>query len=55
MKHLDLRFYWLRDMVDAGLIRVEYIATEAMPADGLTKLLGKLKVAEMAGRLGLRK
>ena len=55
MKHLDLRFYWLRDMVDAGLIRVDYIATEAMPADGLTKLLGKLKVAEMAGRLGLRK
>ena len=55
MKHMDLRFYWLRDMVDAGLIRVDYIATEAMPADGLTKLLGKLKVAEMAGRLGLRK
>ena len=55
MKHLDLRFYWLRDMVDAGLIRVNYIATEVMPADGLTKLLGKLKVAEMAGRLGLRK
>ena len=55
MKHLDLRYYWLRDMVDGGLIKVDYVPTLEMPADGLTKLLGKLKVAEMASRLGLRR
>ena len=28
MKHLDLRFYWLRDMVELGLIQVKYIRTD---------------------------
>ena len=54
MKHLDLRFYWLRDMVEMGLIKVQHIRTAQMPADLLTKPLGRLKVQEMRHMLGLR-
>jgi hypothetical protein len=42
MKHLDLAFYWLRDIIEAGLITVDYIPTTRMAADMLTKALGAL-------------
>ena len=44
IKHLDLRFYWLRDVVEAGDIDVCYLPTKSMPADMMTKALGQLKV-----------
>ena len=54
MKHLDLRHYWLRDTVKAGLIDVKYIPTKLMPADIMTKALPKTSVVEMREMLGLR-
>ncbi|KAI0923982.1 hypothetical protein AcV5_010529 [Taiwanofungus camphoratus] len=39
MKHLDLRFYWLRDTVETGIITTEYMPTKLMVADVLTKAL----------------
>jgi hypothetical protein len=54
MKHLDLRFYWLRDEVDKGMINVVHLPTDEMPADVLTKALGCVKVGEMVEMLGLR-
>ena len=54
MKHLDLRFYWLRDMVELGSIRVKHLRTEDMPADLLTKPLGRLKVNTLRHMLGLQ-
>ena len=47
MKHLDLRFYWLRNAVDKGTINIVHLRTDAMPADILTKALGLVKVIEM--------
>ena len=54
MKHLDLRFYWLRKVVYAGQITLRYIPTAQMPADVLTKALGRNKVVELREMLGLR-
>ena len=54
MKHLDLRFYWLRDMVELGQIQVKHLRTAQMPADLLTKPLGRIKVLEMREMLGLK-
>ena len=54
MKHLDLRFYWLRDEVAKGQIEIEHLRTFDMPADILTKSLPKPKVLEMVKMLGLR-
>jgi hypothetical protein len=39
MKHLDLRFYWLRDTMESGLISPSYIPTSEMVADIFTKPL----------------
>jgi hypothetical protein len=53
MKRLDLRFFWLRDMVTSGVILVLYIPTAVMAADMLTKPLARIKVAEAVPLLGL--
>jgi hypothetical protein len=53
MKHLDLRFFWLRNMVNTGVIAVRYIHTADMAADLLTKALARVKVAAALPQLGL--
>jgi hypothetical protein len=52
-KHLDLRFFWLRDMVNSGAIAMCYIPTADMAADLLTKALARVKVAAALPQLGL--
>ena len=54
LKHLDLRSYWLRDIVQAGLIDPQFCPTAQMPADMLTKALPRPKVVEMRILLGLQ-
>jgi transposase InsO family protein len=53
MKHLDLRFYWLRDQVAKKRITVSYLETENMPADLLTKALPKPQVERLRLMMGL--
>jgi hypothetical protein len=53
MKHLDLRFFWLRNVVTAGQIALRYIPTADMAADLLTKGLAHVKVAAAIALLGL--
>jgi hypothetical protein len=54
MKHLDLRFYWLRNEAEKGTISIQHLRTEEMPADMMTKALGRVKVEEMVKLIGLR-
>ena len=54
MKHLDLRFYWLRYEVEKGTFSVKYIPTDHMVADLLTKPLTKPKVVDSCIMLGLQ-
>jgi hypothetical protein len=53
MKHLDLSYYWLQDMVEKELINPIYLQTNDMPADILTKALPKPKVEKFRIMLGL--
>jgi transposase InsO family protein len=53
MKHLDLCYYWLRDMVEKEAIDPIYLKTNDMPADILTKALPKPKVERFRVMLGL--
>ena len=53
MKHLDLRFFWLREAVNDGHISLKHISTNEMPADILTKSLARQKVSEMRVLLGV--
>ena len=53
MKHLDLRFYWLRDKVGRGTIVPMYMKTDDIPADLLTKSLPKPQVEKLREMMGL--
>ena len=54
MKHLDLKFYWLRDEVEAGTISPVYIPTSDQIADILTKALPRVTVEKFRSLLGLK-
>lgn len=53
VKHLDLRYYWLRDEVEKGTIIVRHLRTDDMPADILTKSLQRPKLIHMRSLLGV--
>jgi len=53
MKQLDLKMFWLHDVVDRKIISPELIWTEHMPADILTKALPKVKIDLFSKMLGL--
>ena len=53
MKHMDLRFYWLRDMVNKKVLQVEYVPTTLQPADLLTKALPKDAIVAHRTTMGL--
>jgi hypothetical protein len=36
-KHIKVRYFWIKDLVDLGLLKVEYVSTDEMIADVLTK------------------
>ena len=55
MKHLDFKYYWLRDEVEKKVLAVDYIPTDSMVADILTKPLTKVKVLEACRQLGLQR
>ena len=54
MKHLDLRHFWLRQVVNDGHIEVVHCPTLSMPADLLAKALDRLKVSSCIAMMGLR-
>ena len=53
IKHLDLRLYWLRDQVNLGTIRILHLRTDDMPADLMTKILGRMKVKGFTKMIGV--
>lgn len=53
-KHIDVRFHFIRWVVEEGRIRLVYCPTDEMVADALTKALPSAKVKHFASALGLR-
>ena len=53
MKHLDLRFYQLCDVVENGTIAPEYVPTAEMIADNLTKAVPASKVKYCREQMGI--
>ena len=43
MKHIDVKKFFVRELVQAGEIELRYIPSEEMPADIMTKALGRIK------------
>ena len=53
LKHVDIHQCWLRQEVQAGKIKVQWVPTADMIADGFTKLLPAQKHAEFVKQLNL--
>ena len=52
-KHIDIRFHFIRWIVENGSLRLIYCPTDEMIADSLTKALPSPKVKHFASELGL--
>eukprot|EP00253_Pinus_taeda_P014945 PITA_14945 len=52
-KHIDIRYHFILDMVQRGIIRQHHIGTDEQVADILTKPLGKVKFLTFRERLGV--
>jgi hypothetical protein len=53
MKHLDLRFFWLRDRLLEKVLGIQYLPTAEMVADLLTNRLSNPKVEYFRKLMGL--
>ena len=51
LKHIDIHSCWIRQEVQKGSIKLEYIPTSQMVADGLTKSLPTQKYSEFIQQL----
>lgn len=52
-KHLDIKYHFIRDLIQKGHVAVDYIPTEEQRADILTKPLLKTKFQEMRQLAGI--
>ena len=52
-KHIDVKFYFLRDCVYGGQIIIEFVETSRQLADILTKALGWLRFSELKKMIGM--
>lgn len=53
-KHIDIRYHFIRFIINDGSILLVYCPTEEMAADTLTKALPSIKAKHFATSLGLR-
>lgn len=42
-KHIDIKYQFIRDMVEKGVLKLRYVATDEQVANVLTKSLSKVK------------
>ena len=52
-KHIDIKYHFLRDCVQRGTIRLEYIQTDEQVADIFTKALCRHSFVKFRDKLGL--
>lgn len=52
-KHIDIRFHYIREKMESKMFMVEYLNTEKMVADSLTKAVCEKKTIFCANEMGL--
>ena len=53
LKHVDIRYHFIREYVESQRVNIVYISTDEMLADILTKPLGRVKFEAFCAKLGI--
>jgi hypothetical protein len=52
-KHIEIKYHYIRDMVQRGAVRLTYVTTKEQVADVLTKPLSRMKFKHFRDKLGV--
>ena len=52
-KHIDIRYHFIREMVQRGAVRLDHIGTDEQVVDILTKPVGKVMFLTFCENLGI--
>jgi hypothetical protein len=52
-KHIEIKYYFIRDKVQEGEVKLEYIPTDEQTTDILTKPLSRIKFAYFREKMGI--
>jgi hypothetical protein len=52
-KHIKIRYHYIIDMVQRGIVKLQYVAMDEHIADVLTKPLSKVKFVYFRDKLGV--
>ena len=53
LNHIEIKYHYIRDMVQRGVVKLQYVATDKQIADVLTKPLAKVKFEYFRDKLGV--
>jgi hypothetical protein len=52
-KHIEIRYHYIRDMVQRGAIKLQYVSTDEQVVDVLTKPLSRVKFEHFRDKIGI--
>ena len=52
-KHIEIKYHYIRGMVQRGAVKLQYVATDEQIADVLTKSLARVKFEYFREKLGV--
>ena len=52
-KHIEIKYHYIRDMVQRGVVKLQYVATDEHIADVLTNPLARVKFEYFREKLGV--
>jgi len=52
-KHIEIKYHYIRDMVEKGAMKLQYVATDEQTADVLTKSFPRVKLEYFRDKLGV--
>ena len=50
---MDIKYYFIRDLIKEGTIKLRYVASKNNKADILTKALDRVKFEKLKAKLGV--
>ena len=52
-KHIEIQYFYIRDMIQKGAMKLQYVSTDEQVVDVLTKPLYQVKFEYFRGKLGV--